>query len=142
MIPDPQLSFAIALWSWSLGVIVSLSYRHCETFSALVASKIALNHQTNFIRFRSGDFQFDLEYIQLFQLVLPLFTFNMYLTAEVFVSNFTFICLKSKKKVWNVFEVNNKNTERRQWRRSGVFIVNLEHIWHFFLVFLLLDLNR
>ena len=27
--------------------------------------------------------------------------------------------------------------ERRQWRRSGVFIVNFEHISHFLLVFLL-----
>ena len=27
--------------------------------------------------------------------------------------------------------------ERRHWRRSGVFIVNFEHISHFLLVFLL-----
>ena len=140
MIPDPQLSFAIALWSWSLGAIVSLSYRHCETFSVLVASKIALNHQTNFIRFRSGDFQFDLEYIQLFQLVLPLFTLNMYLTAEVLVTSHLFV--QSQRKRFEIFSKLTIKTERRQWRRSGVFIVNLEHIWHFFLVFLLLDLNR
>ena len=31
--------------------------------------------------------------------------------------------------------------ERRQWRCSGVFIVNLEHISHFVLVLLLLTLN-
>ena len=140
MIPDPQLSFAIALWSWSLGVIVSLPYRHCETFSVLVASKIALNHQTNFIRFRSGDFQFDFEYIQLFQLVLPLFTLNMYLTAEVLVTSHLFV--QSQRKRFEIFSKLTIKTERRQWRRSGVFIVNLEHIWHFFLVFLLLDLNR
>ena len=140
MIPDPQLSFAIALWSWSLGVIVSHSYRHCETFSVLVASKIALNHQTNFIRFRSGDFQFDLEYIQLFQLVLPLLTLNMYLTAEVLVTSHLFV--QSQRKRFEIFSKLTIKTERRQWRRSGVFIVNLEHIWHFFVVFLLLDLNR
>ena len=29
-----------------------------------------------------------------------------------------------------------------QWRRSGVFIVNLKHIFHLFLVFLLLILNK
>ena len=49
-----------------------------------------------------------------------------------------------------MFKVNNRNTrtkceicskltiktpERRQWRRSGVFIVNFEHISHFVLVF-------
>ena len=49
-----------------------------------------------------------------------------------------------------LFKVNNKTTrgryeiyskltiktpERRHWRRSGVFVVNLEHILHLFLVF-------
>ena len=56
-----------------------------------------------------------------------------------------------------LFKVNNKNTrtrceicskltmktpERRQWRCSGVFIVNFEHISHLILVFLLLTLGR
>ena len=55
-----------------------------------------------------------------------------------------------------LFKVNNRNTrtrceicseltintpERRQ-RRSGVFIVNFEHISHLVLAFLLLTLNR
>ena len=35
-----------------------------------------------------------------------------------------------------------KTPERRHWRRSGVFIVNFEHISHLVLVFLLLTLNR
>ena len=56
-----------------------------------------------------------------------------------------------------MFKVNNRNIrircgicskltikipERRQWRRSGIFIVNFEHISHLFLVFLLLFLKR
>ena len=57
-----------------------------------------------------------------------------------------------------MFKVNNRNTrtrcetcskltiktpERRHWRhRYGVFIVNLKHILHFFLVFLLLTLSK
>ena len=32
--------------------------------------------------------------------------------------------------------------ERRDWRCSGIFIVNFEHISHFSLVFLLLTLSR
>ena len=55
------------------------------------------------------------------------------------------------------FKVNNRNIrarceiyskltiktpEQRHWRRSGVFIVNCEHISHFFLVLLLLNLSR
>ena len=35
-----------------------------------------------------------------------------------------------------------KTPEQRHWRRSGVFIVNFEHISHLALVFLLLTLNR
>ena len=34
-----------------------------------------------------------------------------------------------------------KIPERCQWRRSGIFIVNFEHISHLVLVFLLLTLN-
>ena len=56
-----------------------------------------------------------------------------------------------------LFKVNNRNTrtsceicpkltiktpQRRQWRRSGDFIVNFEHISHLVLVFLLLTLSR
>ena len=41
-----------------------------------------------------------------------------------------------------MFKVNNKDTRRRQWRRSGVFIVNFEHISHPILVFPLLTLSR
>ena len=41
----------------------------------------------------------------------------------------------------NMFKVNNKDTKRRHWHRSGVFIVNSEHISYFVLLFLLLTLN-
>ena len=56
-----------------------------------------------------------------------------------------------------LLKVNNRNTrtrreicskltikmpEWRQWRRSGVFIVNFEDISHLVLVFLLLTLSR
>ena len=35
-----------------------------------------------------------------------------------------------------------KTIEQRLWDRSGVFIVNFEHITHLFLLFLLLTLNK
>ena len=38
-------------------------------------------------------------------------------------------------------ELTIKIPERRHWRRSGIFIVNFEHISHLVLVFLLLTLN-
>ena len=40
-----------------------------------------------------------------------------------------------------MFKVNNKTPERGHYR-SDVFIVNFEYISHFFLVFLLLTLNK
>ena len=39
-------------------------------------------------------------------------------------------------------DVTIKTTEQRQWRRSGVFIVNFEQISYLVLVFLLLTLSR
>ena len=39
-------------------------------------------------------------------------------------------------------KLKTKTPERRQWRRSCVFILNFEHILHLFLVFLLLTLNK
>ena len=45
-----------------------------------------------------------------------------------------------------MFEICSKLTiktlERRQWRRSGVFIVNFEQISHIALLFLLLTFNK
>ena len=44
--------------------------------------------------------------------------------------------------VWNILKVNNNDTRTRQWRHSGVFIVNFEHISYLVLVFLLLTLSK
>ena len=41
-----------------------------------------------------------------------------------------------------IIETLEQSLETHQWRRSGVFIVNFEHISHFVLVFLLLTLSR
>ena len=41
-----------------------------------------------------------------------------------------------------MFKVSNKTLERLQWRRSGVFIVNFQHILHLVLVFLFLTLGK
>ena len=40
-----------------------------------------------------------------------------------------------------MFKINKKTPERSYWRRSGVFVVNFEHISQFILVLLLLILN-
>ena len=39
-------------------------------------------------------------------------------------------------------KLTRKIPERRYWRRSGIFIVNFEHISHLALMFLLLTLSR
>ena len=41
-----------------------------------------------------------------------------------------------------MFKVKIKTPERRQARRSGVFIINFKHISHLFLMFLQLTLNK
>ena len=89
---------------------------------------------------------------------------------NVTLTQMAFICLESttvtpEQSVWNLFKVNNKNTkttsmnkfqtsykicskltiktpEWRQWHRSGVVIVNFEHILNLFLVFLLLTFSK
>ena len=58
-----------------------------------------------------------------------------------------FTCSKSKietpkKKVGNLFKVNDKDTKTTSRRRSGVFIVNTEQISHIVVMFLLLTLNK
>ena len=72
----------------------------------------------------------------------------------VFILIFPF---PQKLKKNHVFKVNKRNTrtrceicseltiktpEQRHSRRSGVFVVNFEHISHLYLVFLLLTLSR
>ena len=58
----------------------------------------------------------------------------------------TFICSKlaieALEKGVKYIQSKIKAPERRQWRRSGVFIVNFEHISHLFLVIILLTLNK
>ena len=37
--------------------------------------------------------------------------------------------------MWNMFKINNKETQRSRWRRFAVFIVDFEKISNLFLVF-------
>ena len=48
----------------------------------------------------------------------------------------------SRKRCEICSKLTIKTPERRQWRRSGVFIVNFEHISHSFLLSVLLTLNK
>ena len=61
------------------------------------------------------------------------------------IAQLTFTCSKSAtetlEKGVNYVQIK-KTPEQRKWHPSGVFIVYLEHISHFFLVFLLLTLNK
>ena len=41
-----------------------------------------------------------------------------------------------------MFKVSNKTQERRQWRCSGVFIVNFEHISYLFLMLARFRMNK
>ena len=55
----------------------------------------------------------------------------------------TFTCLKSTAATLKLCsKLTIKTAKRRQWLHSVAFIVNFEYITHFFLVFLLLTLNK
>ena len=41
-----------------------------------------------------------------------------------------------------MLKVNKKTPERRHWRRSGVFIVNFEHILYFFSSVSIVDVEQ
>ena len=49
---------------------------------------------------------------------------------------------KHQSNVWNMFDVNSKSLEQRQWGRSGVLIVNFQQISHIFPVLPLLTFNK
>ena len=44
--------------------------------------------------------------------------------------------------IYTCSKLTTQAAERRQWRRTGVFIVNFKHILHLFSVFLMLTLNK
>ena len=86
---------------------------------------------------------------------------SLFKTALFYVLKYLFFRMDSKlNRTYPagicLLKVNNRNTrarceicskltikipERRHWRRSGIFIVNFEHISHLALVVLLLTLN-
>ena len=64
---------------------------------------------------------------------------SSYNPAGIYLLNVININTRTRCEICSKLTV--KTAERCQWRRSGVFIVNFEHISHLVLVFLLLILN-
>ena len=54
--------------------------------------------------------------------------------AVIYLLKFNNRNTRTKSEIYSKLAL--KTPERRQWYRSGVFIVNFEHISHFILVFL------
>ena len=90
---------------------------------------------------------------QYFKVCLAVFQHYYIIYLQLYIC---WICSEYPANIY-LFKVNNRNTrkmrelcsklttktpKRRQWRRSGVFIFNFEHILNLFLVFLLLTLNK
>ena len=85
-------------------------------------------------------------------------TFCFYRFAKNLCAHIFFRIIPCDQLTFNIFKVNNRSTrkksceicskltiqtqERRQWRRSNVFIINFEYISQLFLVFLLLNLKK
>ena len=63
-----------------------------------------------------------------------------HVSANIFL--FKFNNRSTRKKCERCSRLKIEIPERRLWPGSDVFIVNFEHIWHFFLMLLLLTLNK
>ena len=75
---------------------------------------------------------------------ISLFVFSRILTATL-EANLSLTYLKPNRGTTRCkicLKLTIKIPERRQWRRSSIFIVNFEHISHLVLVILLLALNK
>ena len=77
----------------------------------------------------------------------PKHEFDLEFTFKRVITQLTFTCSKwtienLEKGVKYVQSQQIKTPEWCNWRRSGVFIVNFEHVSRLFLVFLLLTLNK
>ena len=75
---------------------------------------------------------------------------SLYTSTSSFLTNFSsypvgiYLLKVNNRNTRTRCEISNltiKTPERRHWHRSGVFIVNFEHISHLVLVFLLLTSN-
>ena len=67
---------------------------------------------------------------------------NRFMLTQANIYLLKFSNRNTRKRCETCSKVTVKTTEWRQWCRSGVFIVNFEHISLLFLVFLLLNLNK
>ena len=76
----------------------------------------------------------------LFNNLHEVFLFKQNIPAKIYL--FKVINGNTRKRCEICSRLAIKTPERRHWRRSGVFIVNFEHISHLFLLFLLLTLNK
>ena len=67
---------------------------------------------------------------------------NRFMLTQANIYLLKFSNRNTRKRCETCSKVTVKTTEWRQWCRSGVFIVNFEHISLLFLVFLLLTLDK
>ena len=70
---------------------------------------------------------------------LKTFSVSIYFPAGIYLLNVNNRSTRTRCEIFSKLAIVTQ--ERRQWRRSGVFTVNFEHILHLVLVFLLLTLN-
>ena len=71
-------------------------------------------------------------------IMLPKSAGNGHLPAGIYLSKVNNINNRTRCEICSKLTIQ---TPERHWRRSGIFIVNREHISHLALVFLLLTLN-
>ena len=80
-----------------------------------------------------------INYLPFFKLLLVTTSGNYSYQAGIYVPKVNNRNTRTRCEICSKLTV--KTPERRQWHRSGVFVVEFEHISHFVPVFLLLTLN-
>ena len=74
-----------------------------------------------------------------FRIIYSVIVFKISNTADIYLLKCNYRNIRTRSKICSKLTI--KIPERHHWRRSGIFIVNFEHISHLVLVFLLLSLN-
>ena len=132
----PLMEYILFFWPSDEFEITSrlLSWNHSSTFVTKKSIHTSTRQVCNENLRQFAEFVYDTVIIKLIWNTNRCYPANIYL--------FSVNIRSTRKRCEICSKLTIKVSERRQWCRSDIFIVNFEHISHLFLVFLLLNLNK
>ena len=132
-----------SIWNYLMVLSHLLTLRQC-----LESLETAIIYKLIDVTFHERQFWQPNRFITNFCILCHNYTYprNQNLKQSCLSSLFNYMLKINNRNTRTTCEICSKLTietpERRHWRRSGVFIVNFEHISHLVLRFLLLTLSR